>query len=208
MNLFVALWPSTEVRERLAAAVRVARPTAPELHWTRPEEWHLTLAFLGRVAERLPELSAALERALDGRPVLDLALDGWGTFPQRAEPGTADRGAEDRGAGNRASVVWAGVAGGGLHDLADDLAEAARGAGVPVPSRPYAAHITLARARPPRDVADTLRLLGPAPRTGWRADRAHLVESRPGGRDRYRTVRTWGLPWGSESQRDPERGTS
>lgn len=205
MSLFVALWPSAEVREQLAAAVRTARPTAPGLRWTSPEEWHLTLVFLGQAEERLPGLSAALERALDGRPALELALDGWGAFPQRTEPGSKDR---DAGKGNRASVVWAGVAGDGLHDLAGALTEAARSAGVPVPSRPFVPHVTLARARPPRDVTDTLRVLGSAPLAGWRADRVHLMESRPGGQDRYRTARTWGLPWGSESQRAPERGTS
>ena len=205
MSLFIALWPSGEVRDRLARAVRAARPAAPELRWTPPEEWHLTLVFLGAAGEPLPGLSAALERTLVGRPAPDLTLDDWDTFPRRSpRPRPRDGG----GGGRRASVVWAGVRGEGLHDLADSLAEAARGAGVPVPSRPFVPHITLARARPPREVADTLRLLGPAPTATWRADRIHLVESRPAGQDRYRTVRTWGLPWGSESQRAPERGTS
>ncbi|WP_017585626.1 RNA 2',3'-cyclic phosphodiesterase [Nocardiopsis ganjiahuensis] len=197
MSLFVAIRPSEGVRDRLAESVRAARPTARGLRWTRPEEWHLTLVFLGGAGARLPELSAALERALDGHPAPDLVLGNWGTFPRRSGPGP-----------HRASVLWVGAAGDGLHDLADALAAAARGAGVPVPSRPFVPHVTLARARPPRDVADTLRVLGSAPSAGWRADRVHLMESGASGRDRYRTVRTWGLPWGSESQRDPERGTS
>lgn len=208
MSLFVALWPSPQVREYLAAAVRAARPTAPGLRWTRPEEWHLTLAFLGEAEGRLPEISAAMGRALDGRPALDLALDGWGTFPRHDGPGPGDGAPTGRGTGNRASVVWAGVAGDGLLDLAEALAEAARGAGVHVPSRPFVPHITLARSRPPRDATDILRVLGPVSSASWRADRVDLVESRPAERDRYRTARTWGLPWSSESQRAPERGTS
>lgn len=196
MTLFVALWPPDQVRKRLERAVRAARPTAPELRWTPPERWHLTLVFLGEPAVRVPELSAALERALEGHPPPDLFLDGWGVFPRAGGPG------------HRASVVWAGVRGDGLPELAGALAEAARGAGVPVSSRPFVPHVTLARARRPRDVTRTLRALGPAPDTGWRADRIALVESRPSGPDRYRTVRSWGLPWGSESQRAPERGTS
>lgn len=205
MSLFSALWPSDEARDQLAQAVRAARPAAPELRWTPPEEWHLTLVFLGAVGEGRPELFAALERALAGQPALDLALDGWDTFPQRSPGSPPSRGGASA---RRASVVWAGVRGEGLRELAASLAEVARGAGVPVPSRPFVPHITLARARPSRDLTHTLRLLGPAPTAAWRADRLHLVESRPAGRDRYRTVRTWGLPWGSESQRAPERGTS
>ncbi|GAA1469453.1 2'-5' RNA ligase family protein [Nocardiopsis exhalans] len=225
MSLFLALWPSDEARDQLARAVRAARPSDPELRWTPAQEWHLTLVFLGAAGETPSGLSAALERALVGRPALDLALDDWDTFPQRppelrssggngpgqrSSRGGVPKRRTSRGNGpeHRASVVWAGVRGEGLRELADSLAEAARAAGVPVPSRPFVPHVTLARARPSRDVTDTLRLLGPAPTAGWRADRIHLVQSRPAGPDRYRTVRTWGLPWGSESQRDPERGTS
>ncbi|GAB3717415.1 RNA 2',3'-cyclic phosphodiesterase [Nocardiopsis oceani] len=194
MSLFVALWPPQEVVDELAQAVRPARPSATGLRWTRPEEWHLTLAFLGEVPEdRLPELTSALGRALGGHPAPYLAADLWGTFPNRAQ---------------RASVLWCGVTGEGLHELAGAVRDAARSAGVPVESRLFVPHITLARARPPRDLTEALRALGPVGATGWRADRVHLVESRPGRQDRYRTARTWGLPWGSESQRAPERGTS
>ncbi|GHC78004.1 RNA 2',3'-cyclic phosphodiesterase [Nocardiopsis terrae] len=193
MSLFVALWPSPPVRGQLESAVRAARPTARGLRWSPPRERHLTLVFLGEVGGRLPELTRALDRALAGRPALDLSLEDWGTFPLRAD---------------RAAVLWAGVGGEGLHELAEVLGEAARATGVPVASRPFVPHITLARARPPRDAAETLRALGPAPSADWSVDRVDLVESRPGDPDRYRTVRTWGLLWGSDSQRAPERGTS
>jgi RNA 2',3'-cyclic 3'-phosphodiesterase len=198
MSLFVALWPSPEARDRLAEAVRAARPASRGLRWTRPQEWHLTLVFLGGAGDRQPGLGAALERALDGRPAPELTLDGWGTFPRSGGAGPR----------KRASVLWAGADGDGLRELAAALAAAARDAGVPVPSRPFVPHVTLARARRRHDVSRTLRALGPALTTGWRADRVDLVESRPKGPDRYRTVRSWGLPWGSESQRAPERGTS
>ncbi len=197
MSLFVALRPPRGVRDRLAEAVRAARPTGRGLRWTRPGEWHLTLVFLGATGVRFPDLAVALERALDGRPALDLALDGWGTFPRHTEYGP-----------RRASVLWAGAEGDGLHELAAALAGAASDAGVHVPSRPFVPHVTLARARPPSDVTDTLRVLGSVPVTDWRAERVHLMESGSPGPDRYRTVRSWGLPWGSESQQAPERGTS
>ena len=194
MRLFVALWPSKKALGVLAEAVRRGRRHDPDLRWTRVEEWHLTLLFLGEVPEdRVPCLTEALESALGGHPALDLALDGWGTFPQR---------------GGRASVFWVGVEGEGLLELAHDLREAARSVGVPIESRPFVPHLTLARARPPRSPDEILRALGASPTIGWRADRIDLVQSRPGRADRYRTVRTWRLPWGSDSQRTSERGTS
>lgn len=194
MRSFIALWPAPEVLDVLTEAVRRGRRHGSDLRWTRAEEWHLTLLFLGEVPEeRVPGLTGALENALGGHPALDLALAGWGTFPQR---------------GGRASVFWAGVEGEGLLELVHDLREAARSARVPIESRPFVPHLTLARARPPRSPDEILRALGASPTIGWRADRIDLVQSRPGRADRYRTVRTWGLPWGSDSQRTPKRGTS
>lgn len=193
MRLFVALWPPQEVLDALGEAVRRGRGHEPGLRWTRREEWHLTLLFLGEVAdERVPGLADALERALHGRSAPELALDGWGTFPRSDGP---------------ASVFWAGVAG-PLDGLVHDLSAVARTNEVPVASRPFVPHLTLARAGPPRSPAGILRALGDPPRVGWRADRIDLVESRPGRADRYRTARTWRLPWDGEHQRAPERGTS
>ncbi|MBR8742703.1 RNA 2',3'-cyclic phosphodiesterase [Nocardiopsis sp. MG754419] len=192
MRLFVALWPSEEVLDALGEAVRRGRRHEPRLRWTHSAEWHLTLVFLGDVGEdQVPALTDALHRALDGHTAPELTLDGWGTFP--------DRGAD-------ASVFWAGVDG-TLDGVVDDLTSAARTSGVPVGSRPFVPHLTLARARPPRPPGDILRALGDLPRIGWRADRVDLVESRPARADRYRTARTWRLPWGGDSQRASERGT-
>ena len=193
MRLFVALWPPEEVLAALGEAVHRGRRHEPGLRWTRSGEWHLTLLFLGEVAdERVPGIADALENALHGHPAPRLALDGWGVFPRNDGP---------------ASVFWAGVAG-PLDELVHDLTAVARKNGVPIASRPFVPHLTLARARPSRSPGGILRALGDPPRVGWRADRVDLVQSRPGRADRYRTARTWRLPWDGEYQRVPERGTS
>jgi 2'-5' RNA ligase len=98
------------------------------------------------------------------------------------------------GSRRRPTVCWAGVSGGvpELTALADRLAGAARGVGLPVEDRPFRAHLTVGRWRPGRpadgDLPDRLAdyrgprwpvrevvlwrsLLGPEPRydrvTGW-----------------------------------------
>ena len=50
MRLFVAVWPSEDVVEALR---RLPRPDAPAkgIRWTRPEQWHVTIRFLGDVAD-------------------------------------------------------------------------------------------------------------------------------------------------------------
>ncbi|MCL4448324.1 MAG: hypothetical protein M1483_01140 [Actinobacteria bacterium] len=44
MRLFVAVWPSAEVISTLA---NLPRSSGPHIRWTTPEQWHVTLYFLG-----------------------------------------------------------------------------------------------------------------------------------------------------------------
>jgi 2'-5' RNA ligase len=53
--LFVAVWPPDEVVRQLQA---VPRPSVPKVRYTTEQQWHVTLAFLGEVAEPEPVLAA------------------------------------------------------------------------------------------------------------------------------------------------------
>ena len=111
---------------------------APDLRWTDPAGWHLTLAFLGWIDadlnhEVLDRLVAPARRA---RPA-DLIAGGLGAFPSP----------------RRARVVWYGIA----DELgsAARLAEGIRRALAPVVPRveqgsPFRPHVTLARVRAER----------------------------------------------------------
>ena len=80
----------------LDSAVGPLRPAWPELRWTGRDAWHLTLAFLGEVDEKLVgRLGPRLERAAAHHAPLSLSLGGAGAFPTAA----------------RARVLWTGVEG-------------------------------------------------------------------------------------------------
>src|ERR1700735_4289745 len=85
MRLFVAVVPPPEVLTDLGAAVapRQAEPAAHrDLRGTGPEDWHVTLAFLGDVPGPVATaLGPALERAAAGHRPFPLALAGGGAFP-------------------------------------------------------------------------------------------------------------------------------
>ena len=71
MRLFVALVPPDEVVEDLAEflAPRQEAPEAAGMRWTAPDQWHVTLAFMGDVADRhLDDLVERLGRASARRP--------------------------------------------------------------------------------------------------------------------------------------------
>ena len=94
MRLFVALNFLPPVREALWAATARLRDLDLPVKWVRGEAVHLTLKFLGDVAdERVPELAAALTSAAAGARPLSLALGGFGVFPDFRRP----------------RVVWVGI---------------------------------------------------------------------------------------------------
>jgi 2'-5' RNA ligase len=111
-----------DLRSSLGAATR--------LRWVRPGGIHVTLKFLGNVeSSRVDELTAALSAAI-GSFELKVRLanvDGFG--------------------GARLRVVWVGLEGDieGLAALAERVDMALEPLGIPRETRPFAAHLTLAR---------------------------------------------------------------
>lgn len=163
MRLFVALTPPDDVVDDLLAGTVELREMAPRLRWTPPQQWHLTLAFLGEVdGSVLEALTGRLARAARRHPPPALWLGGGGRFGQR--------------------VLWTRVHGDrhGLRRLAESARAAARRSGVPTEQRPYRPHLTLARAGAGADLRPLVERLAGYEGRGWVADRLHLVRSRLG----------------------------
>ncbi|MFC5995923.1 RNA 2',3'-cyclic phosphodiesterase [Pseudonocardia hispaniensis] len=181
MRLFVALTPPPEVVGELWAATTALRVDQPGLRWTPPEQWHLTLVFLGEVVDDVrPDLIERLGRVAARGSPFALSLGAGGRF------------------GNR--VLWTRVRGetDRLRRLAASAQAACRRCGLAVEDRPYRPHLTLARARgDTEDLRDAVaRLDGFAGRT-WTADQLHLVRSLlgagPGRAARHERLISWPL---------------
>jgi RNA 2',3'-cyclic 3'-phosphodiesterase len=85
MRLFIALTLPETVIDSVAKAQAELRRALPIgcVRWTSREQFHLTLRFLGDVeAERVEALKAALSRACESLPALQLRAEGIGFFPQ------------------------------------------------------------------------------------------------------------------------------
>jgi 2'-5' RNA ligase len=134
MRLFFAVELSPEARERIARAQAELRRPGAVVGWTRPEDAHLTLRFLGEAdAGNLDSIrSVARTAASDARP-FRFRLAGLGTFPP----------------GSRPRIIWAGVEEptGELRRLAATLEGRLAPLGFPSEGRPYHAHVTLGRVR-------------------------------------------------------------
>ena len=130
-----------------------------------PENWHLTVRFLGAVDQLAMErLIAELDQTDLGRP-FEMALGALGAFPRPA----------------KASVVWLALDKGGerLIELNEAGEEASQAAGLAAEERPFAPHLTLSRIRPELDVRADLARYRRIP-FQWTAGELVLYESRTG----------------------------
>ena len=186
MRCFVAVDVAPEVRAAIVRAQARLRAAAPhaDVRWTPSAGFHVTLKFLGAVAEeRVPDVVAAVGRAIAGAESLALAAGGLGAFPSRAH----------------ARIVWAGIAVGGesVAALATAIDAAVAPLGFPAEARPFHAHVTIGRVRSPRAVRDLAAALeGRATDSfgAWTAAEVVFYESRlrPTGAE-YVRVADWRL---------------
>ena len=161
-RLFVAVWLPDEVLDGVGG---LYRPVDAGGRWTRRDQWHVTLRFLG--SADVGEVSAAL-RALRHAPVE--AVVG---------PAVAMLGE---------GVVQLPVI--GLETLADAVASATAGLGRPPEARSFFGHLTLARVagEPPEGV------LGQPLSASFPVDEVALVSSELGGTAaRYTTLASFSL---------------
>jgi 2'-5' RNA ligase len=135
MRVFVALEIPSAARENLAALLQALRAVSPQTRWVRSENLHVTLKFIGEVAEaKLAAICSALAGVRFEQPVT-LDFRGLGFFPNEKHP----------------RVLWAGIeASPNLSVLAADIDRATEKLGIPVERRPFSPHLTVARFEPPR----------------------------------------------------------
>jgi 2'-5' RNA ligase len=107
---------------------------ASGLSWTKPENLHLTLRFLGDLGDSgVKRAGQAVERGAAEVPAFRARLGGLGTFPSIARP----------------RVLWAGLAEGAeaASALAHSVNRALLRDEFGSPDKPFRAHLTLARVR-------------------------------------------------------------
>jgi len=122
MRLFVAVWPPTAVVARLAA---LERPPIEGVRWTAPDQWHVTLRFLGEVEDESPIVEALDRVSLPGATAV--------IGPSAVRLGH--------------HILALPVT--GLDDLAAVVEAVTADIGDPPDHRPFQGHLTLARSRRP-----------------------------------------------------------
>lgn len=136
LRLFVAIPIPESVRNEMARVQRELQSLAPRraIGWTRPEQFHLTLRFLGGVPmASLEDLKAAVGAVCANAQSLHLRAAGVGFFPNARSP----------------RVVWAGIqdAERVLIDFQKRIEAAVRPFTAELGAENFTGHATLGRVR-------------------------------------------------------------
>ena len=167
MRLFAAIDIPDDLQDALRCFVDHLRPAAT-IAWSPVENLHLTTKFIGEwPEEKLPQREDAL-RSMPRRDPIPREVRGLGWYPNPKNP----------------RVFWAGVHDtDGLTSLARDIETALEPLGIAKETRPFAAHLTLARIKDPTPL-DALRgaieKLESAEYGAFNATCFHLFRSQPG----------------------------
>jgi 2'-5' RNA ligase len=168
-RLFIATNISNEARIKIAAYTDNLRGMFPHcrVSWTKPENLHLTLKFLGNVDEsRVEDIGKTIESSIADLPGFSLELADTGVFPSMRKP----------------KVLWIGVTdrGRSLSVVAQQIERHLALIGFPKEGRDFSPHLTIGRVRQndiSREVAEAHLDLGFEP-VGFGVDRVGLYESR------------------------------
>jgi RNA 2',3'-cyclic 3'-phosphodiesterase len=179
LRLFVAVYPPPEAADHLADFLtglhlgRAADKGVNARLATRAH-WHVTLAFLGEVAdERVPRAAAALDLVPVELPAPVLRIAGAGRFGR-----------------GRFTIVWAGMGGDvtELSTLAKRVRRELRRARLPYDEKPLRPHLTLARPGdrlPAEEIAADLAALREYEGPEWTVEAVRLMRSHLGPHPRY-----------------------
>jgi 2'-5' RNA ligase len=159
---FIALTPPAAVR---AAVAELITPL-PGVCWTRSQQLHVTLRFLGEVAaETIDRVSERLA-AIRVEPFI-LPAEGVGSFPPDAPP----------------RVIWVGVGKGHprLYQLRQRLDDSLLAAGLDLELRAFHPHLTVARCQgtPAGAIRRWLREKADFEAAPFRVESFDLYASRP-----------------------------
>jgi 2'-5' RNA ligase len=159
------------LRERLAEMQQEIKALLPMncLRWTKPEQVHLTLRFLGNTPRAaLPALQQALSEACRQCEPFHLRAEGFGCFPDFRRP----------------RVLWLGVTGdlGQLRNLKRRVVEATASWGEQQPEEDFQPHLTLARIKhasrhDARRISEVLDSRGASALGDWLVESIELMQS-------------------------------
>ncbi|MBN1351281.1 RNA 2',3'-cyclic phosphodiesterase [candidate division KSB1 bacterium] len=134
LRIFIAIAIPAEIKTRIDDLQSALKGFRSRISWTKPDNVHLTLKFLGDVEKQSIEaVSAAIDSACTGAAPFELSVQGTGAFPNSRAP----------------RVLWVGFEGEleKLFDLQKHVERELAAIGLPEETRKFSAHLTIGRVK-------------------------------------------------------------
>lgn len=142
IRAFIAVDLDDPVIETICNVVEILKPRITEIRWLRKENLHLTLKFLGNIAESQVEpIAAALRHPVGLFSPCTISAKGLGVFPDFRRP----------------KILWVGLTGDQLVQLAAEIESALMPLGFTPENRAFTPHLTIGRWREGSRPAKNLR---------------------------------------------------
>ena len=138
MRTFIAIELSDQIRESLAQIQSHLKYSGADVKWVEKNNIHLTLRFLGEVAEeKCAKIKSILDEIGKSTKQFEISIKDIGAFPNI----------------NYSRVIWVGLDKGAVESkaLAEKIDEEVLKIGFQKETRPFAAHLTIGRVRSPKN---------------------------------------------------------
>ena len=145
LRTFLAIDLPSVLHSAIGQNIRAVQRELPGLSWSKTENLHINLKFLGETTEsQIDQIRRAVEPAVSHVSPFVIELKGFGVFPDHRSP----------------RVLWIGLGGAldSLTALADCVGRAVVPLGFPQEDRPFRPHLTVARVK--KDHREVGRVLG------------------------------------------------
>jgi RNA 2',3'-cyclic 3'-phosphodiesterase len=139
MRAFIAVNLPANIKQDIGEIIERIRHADPLARWVPPENLHVTVKFLDEIRQdQIRPIIGALTLAIGEHSSFELRLGGFGFFPNE----------------RKARIFWVGIESGfdTLKSLARAIDHQIASLGFAPETRPFSAHITLARLREPGPV--------------------------------------------------------
>ena len=146
IRIFLAVTLPDEIKSALADVSRKLQTSGADFKWVRPENYHITVKFLGDVKpEILDAIIGCVKSALQDIQAFSINISGTGSFMKHGAP----------------CVIWVGMQqdSGQLGVLSDKIDDLLSTLGFEKENRAFSAHITLGRVRSARGAEKLCDLL-------------------------------------------------
>jgi RNA 2',3'-cyclic 3'-phosphodiesterase len=142
IRTFIAVDIDRQTVKKISEALVQLKPRVPGIRWGSFTNFHFTLKFLGDIEEtKVNSIADALELELRPFPRFTINAKGLGVFPNIKRP----------------RVLWIGLEGKELKDLASKVEKAVEPLGFMPEKRQFQPHLTVGRWR---EFVDSSRTLG------------------------------------------------